>query len=623
MSAENDPLFADFSPSTYAEWLAAAEASLKGKPFAKLISQTYEGITLQPIYRAEDIADLPHLDSLPGQFPYLRGTRAAGYLQQPWLIAQEMAYGTPAEFNAALRHDLARGQTAVNLIPDRPSREGVNPDERAGRGGVSLSSVADLAAALEGVNLAETPIFVRSGSGALPLAALLLAYVKQSGDDLAALRGSLEADPLGELARRGTLPLPLDKAFDELALLVEGLTTLAPNLDAITVHGYPYANGGASAVQELAFVLATAVATARALQERNLDVDAIAGSMQFAFSIGGDFFMEIAKLRAARLLWAQVVRAFGGGETAQKLVLHGRTLRHNKTLTDAYVNMLRVTTEAFAAAVGGVDSLHVAPFDEEAGPPDEFSRRIARNVQIILQEEANQTKLIDPAGGSWYIEWLTDQVAQRAWALFQEVERQGGMVAALQSGWVQEQVAQTAAARAQNLATRKDVLVGTNLYANPDEELETGDRRLETMLMNIHNSPFTIHHYQSLISNLCISLPKRAQPSANLLLPCAPTTPPTHQLFNPFPNTGWPRLLSVCGRRQMRRRNGRASFWPTWGRCASTRRGPTLRGTFLRWGALRLCILKGLMGWKRPLPPLWPMAQKRPSFAPPTKPTRS
>ncbi len=506
MSAENDPLFADFPSASYAEWLAAAEASLKGKPFAKLVSHTYEGITLHPIYQAKDIVDLPHLGSLPGQFPYLRGTSAAGYWQQPWLIAQEMAYPTPAEFNAALKHDLARGQTAVNLIPDRPSREGANPDARAGQGGLSLSTVADFATALDGVNLAETPIFIRCGSGALPLGALLLAYGRQSGTDLAALRGSLEADPLGELARRGTLPLPLDEAFDELALLVQGLTTLAPNLDAITLHGYPYANGGASAVQELAFVLTTAVATMRALQERDLDVEAIAGSMQVAFSIGRDFFMEIARLRAARLLWAQVVLAFGGGEAAQKLVLHGRTLRYNKTLTDAYVNMLRGTTEAFAAAVGGVDSLHVAPFDEEAGPPDAFSRRIARNVQVILQEEANLTRLVDPVGGSWYVEWLTDQVAQRAWALFQEVERQGGMIAALQSGWVQEQVAETAAARAQNLATRKDVLVGTNLYANPEEDLglTIDDWRLtiDDLRQPTHKSQFTSHNSQFPISNL-------------------------------------------------------------------------------------------------------------------------
>ncbi|MCA9962144.1 MAG: acyl-CoA mutase large subunit family protein, partial [Anaerolineales bacterium] len=432
-ASASDPLFADFHTATYDEWYETTVASLKGKPFAKLIAHTYEDIDLRPLYRAEDIADLPYLDNLPGQFPYLRGTNADGYLAQPWLIAQEIADGTPQAFNEALLRDLARGQTAVNLIPDSRTQQGLDPQQAAaGQNGVSLSSVADLAAAFAGVNLVETPVFIRAGSGALSLAALLLAYAQQSGVDLAALRGSLEADPLGELAQHGVLPLPLEKAFAELALLVQGTAEFAPNLQAITVHGYPYADGGASAVQELAFVLATAVSYLRELQKHDLDVETMAASMQVAFSIGGDFFMEIAKLRAARMLWAQMIAAFGGGDAAQKLTLHGRTQRYNKTLTDAYVNMLRGTTEAFAAAVGGVDSLHVAPFDEEIAPVGEnsrrefsrreFSRRIARNAQIILQEEANLTKLIDPAGGSWYVEWLTDQVAQRAWALFQEVE---------------------------------------------------------------------------------------------------------------------------------------------------------------------------------------------------------
>ncbi|MCB8923056.1 MAG: acyl-CoA mutase large subunit family protein [Ardenticatenaceae bacterium] len=483
MSDENDPLFAEFSPSTYDEWLAAAAASLKGKPVERLLAQTYEGITLQPVYGAADVADLPHVGSQPGQFPYVRGTSAAGYGQQPWLVAQEMV-GTAAELNAALKHDLARGQTAVNLIPTQ------------------LESAADFAAALDGIDMTQTSIFVRSGSAGLPLAALLLASVRQSGGDVAALRGSLEADPLGEWAQVGTLPLPLEKAFDEVAMLVRETAVLALKLDAITLHGYPYADGGASAVQELAFVLGTAVATVRALQERGLDVDAIANSMQFAFSIGGDFFMEIAKLRAARLLWAQVVTAFGGGDEAQKMVMHGRTARANKTLTDAYVNMLRGTTEAFAAAVGGVDSLHVAPFDEEAGAADEFSRRIARNVQIILQEEANLTKVIDPAGGAYFVEWLTDAVAQRAWTLFQEIERRGGMAAALQSGWVQGLVAETAVARAQNLATRKDVLVGTNLYAAKDLRLTIDDLPLSmnNEQLAINNSPFTIHNLATAVA---------------------------------------------------------------------------------------------------------------------------
>lgn len=475
---ERKPLFAEFTAPSYEEWHAAAVDSLKGKPFESLLSETAEGITLRPLYRQEDAADLPYTDTLPGQFPFLRGTKSAGYLENPWLIAQEIHAGTPPQFNAALRHDLARGQTAVNLLLDRPTRDGRDPNEAepgvVGRQGVSLATVDDVAAAFRDVDLHETPLFVRSGTAALPVLALIAAYLRQHGG-AAGLRGSSEADPLGELARRGELPLPLSQAYDEIAALIAWTAEHAPHLDVITVHSYPYRDSGGHVVQELAFTLATGVAYLRAMQARDVDVDTAASHMQFAFSLGGDYFMEIAKLRAARVLWAQTVKAFGGNETAQKMVLHGRTARWNKTLTDAFVNMLRVTTEAFSGALGGVDSMHAAPFDEEATTPDEFSRRIARNVQIILQEEANLTRLIDPAGGSWYVEYLTDEVAKRAWALFQEVEAQGGMLAALEAGFPQEQVAATAAARAQKLATRRDVLVGTNMYPNLGEERPSPD----------------------------------------------------------------------------------------------------------------------------------------------------
>ena len=470
---KSEHLLAEFAPLTYEEWYKTAVQSLKGRPFSKIISSTYEGINLQPIYRVPDTADLPHLDTLPGEFPYLRGTKADGGLNEPWLIAQEIAYSTPEQFNEALRHDLQRGQTAVNLIPDRPTRDGVDPNQAViddiGRKGVSLATTADLAAALAGVNLSQTPIFIRSGTAVLPLAALLLAYAQQSGVDMAELRGSLEADPLGELARRGRLPISLSNAFDEITTLISWTRQQAPNLKAITVHSYPYANSGGTAVHELAFTLAAGVEYIRAMQSRDLDIEVIARQMNFAFNLGSDFFMEIAKLRAARLLWAQIVHAFGGSEEAGKMNLHGRTTRFNKSTADAYVNMLRITTEALAGAVAGVDSLHTAPFNEESEPPDEFSRRIARNAQIILQEEANLTQLIDPAGGSWYVEYLTDQIAQRTWRLFQEVERKGGLYEALLAGFPQGLVAATAKKRSTNLARRKDVLVGINMYANPNE----------------------------------------------------------------------------------------------------------------------------------------------------------
>lgn len=488
MTDDTTPLFAEFDPASYEAWVTATVESLKGKPFDKLISQTYEGIKLPPMLRQEDVAELDHPHTLPGQFPFVRGRSTLGYVAEPWAIAQELPYGTPQAFNAALRHDLMRGQTAVNLLLDRPTRAGLDPDRAAagdvGRGGVSIAGANDLLSALDGVDLSAVPLFVRTGTAVLPILALLAVAVRRAGQDVTVLHGSLEADPLGELARRGTLPTSLEQAYDELALAVRWAAEHAPHLALITIHGYPYHNAGGSAVDELAFVLATAVATVRALQARGLPFETIAAHMQLAFSVGGDFFMEIAKLRAARLLWSQVAAAFGGGAAAQAISIQARTARWNKTLVDPYVNMLRVTTEAFAAAVGGVQSMHTAPFDEEARPPDEFSRRIARNVQIVLQEEANLARLIDPAGGSWTVEYLTDQVARAAWGLFQAVERQGGMLDGLHAGLPQNQVAQTDAARTQNLATRRDVLVGTNMYVNLDEERPSPDETDYQALFN-------------------------------------------------------------------------------------------------------------------------------------------
>jgi methylmalonyl-CoA mutase len=470
--SDHDLHLDEFSPPAYEEWQTAAVDSLGGKPFEKLITASYEGIPIQPLYRREDAGGIA-ADTMPGQPPYVRGTTAAGYLRRPWAIAQELAYGSPAAFNRAMRFDLEHGQTAVNLLLDGPTRAGKDPDQagpgEVGRGGVSLATVEDVAAALRGVELAAVPLFIRAGTAALPLLALIVAHLRRSGRPDGDLRGCLEDDPLGALAHEGALPLSLERAYDEMAQVTLWAAHHAPRLATMAVHTYPYHNAGGNAVQELAFALATGVAYLRALARREVDIKVAARHMRFDFAIGGNFFMEVAKLRAARLLWSQVMEAFGGDEDAQRMRLHGRTARRNKTTVDPHVNMLRVTTEALAAAVGGVESLHVAPFDEPARPADEFSRRVARNVQVILQEEAHLTQVIDPAGGSYAVEALTGQLANAAWALFQDVERQGGMADALKLGYAQAQIATVAEKRAANLARRRDVLVGANQFANPNE----------------------------------------------------------------------------------------------------------------------------------------------------------
>ena len=484
--------FDEFPAPSFDEWQQAAVDSLKGRPFEKLITPTYEGIPLQPLYRREDTAGIAAAGTVPDAPPWLRGSDAAGYLVRPWAIAQELAYATPAAFNRALRFDLEHGQTAANLLLDGPTRAGKDPDAaqpgEVGRGGVSLASVEDVAATLNGVDLKTVPLTVRAGTAALPLLALLVAHARRAGRPASDLHGCLEDDPLGVLAHEGTIPLSLGRAYDEMAQITLWAERHAPRLLTVAVHTYPYHNAGANAVQELAFALATGVAYLRAMQRREVDVNVVARHMRFDFAVGGNFFMEIAKLRAARLLWSQIMTVFGGDDEAQRMRpplmrLHARTARRNKTTIDPYVNMLRVTTEALAAAVGGVESLHVAPYDEPARPPDEFSRRIARNAQVILQEEAHLTAVIDPAGGSYAVEVLTDRLARDAWALFQEIEGAGGMAEALKDGFAQSRVAAVADRRVTHLATRRDVLVGANQFANLKEPAPPAD---ETDYAAIH-----------------------------------------------------------------------------------------------------------------------------------------
>lgn len=440
--------FDEFPVPAYEDWYAAAVASLDGASFEKaLTTPTYEGLTLQPIYRREQTAEIEHAHTLPGLPPFVRGTQAAGYASQPWQIAQAVPYASPQAFNEALRSDLERGQNAI-VLED-----------------VSLNTTDDLVRAFAGVDLTRFPILRTSGTNALPFAALLAAHL---GPSLTEMHGCVASDPLGELARTGTLPLGVADAYDEMASLTFWAIDHAPSLRTIAVNADGYHNAGANAVQELAFAAAAGVEYIRQMLNRGLSINAIVPRIQFTFAIGGQFFTEVAKLRAARLLWAQIVAAFGSSDS--RMNLHTRTGTLNKTVYDPYVNMLRTTIEAFAGAAGGTHSMQVAPFDSVLSQPDEFSRRIARNQQLILQHEANLTRTIDPAGGAYYIEYLTDWLARQAWGLFQEVERHGGLLSTLQAGFVQEQVTQVAAQRRASIERRKDVLVGINMYPNPSEE---------------------------------------------------------------------------------------------------------------------------------------------------------
>jgi len=479
MSSQSKPtapaLLAEFPPVTYADWRKLVEAELKGAPFdKKMLTPTYEGITLRPLYVAEDIKNLPQVNSFPGFAPFVRGATASGYLTQPWDVSQELTAAGAGDFNNAARNSLSRGSSALNMVLDQATRDGHDPDwakaEEVGQGGLSVATLEDLDKALDGVDLEKTRLFARVGASGLPFAALLAALAKKRKKSVKALQGCIEMDPLGVLAHQGKLPQSLAGAYREMAALTQWAAENAPQLQTVCVHSRSWHEAGGNAIQELAFTLATAVEYLRQMNQAGLDVNIVAPRMRCAVTVGVNFFMEIAKLRALRMLWSRAAAALGGNETAQKLSLHVRTSQWNKTAWDPYNNLLRATVEAFAGVLGGCESMQVGAFDETVRQPDDFSQRVARNTQLVLQKECNLEQVIDPAGGSYYVEVLTAELAEAAWKLFQDVEKQGGMEAALRAGSPQKAVAETAAARFKAISRRRDTIVGVNQYANSKEK---------------------------------------------------------------------------------------------------------------------------------------------------------
>lgn len=435
-------------------WRKTVDAELKGVPFEKkLVTRTPEGIFLRPLYTRADLAGISAVDSAPGSAPFLRGVRPDGYKQTAWEVAQEILTDSPAAFNRMLLADLMRGQTSV-ILPTC----------------ASCYRREELATAFKDVALDALPVHLSGGVRATFVADVYLELARERGCDLAALTGSVTLDPFGAWVRCGSLVAPLEELFDDLADWVTRTAKTAPALRTIGVDATQWGDAGGSATQELAFALATGAALLKALAARDVSPVEAAAKFRFAFATGPQFFTEIAKFRAFRLLWSRVLSAFGVELSAANMpVVHARTGRWNKTLHDAHVNMLRVTTESLSAVLGGVDSLHIAPFNEVAGVTDDISRRIARNVHTLLAEEFGFTQTTDAAGGSWYVEKLTDDLARQSWALFQEIETAGGLAAALRAGLPQKLVNKVAADKAAALDTRRAGLIGTNLFPNLNE----------------------------------------------------------------------------------------------------------------------------------------------------------
>ena len=469
-------LIKDFPILSFDDWKKQVEKDLKGESFdKKLTTKTYEEINLQPLYTSNDIKDLPQINNFPGFQNYLRGGNVSGYTSRSWEIAQEYNQALPEDLNEALQADLNRGLNSINIVLDNPTKLGIDADQskagEVGKDGLSISGVRKMQVLFKDIDLTNQPINIACGFSALPITLLFTAYANETRTSLMNIKGSIISDPYDYLLTKGDLPISLNQIFDEMKLATELMMKSNSPIKTIGASGFTFNNAGANAVQELAFTLATAAEYLNEMISRGLKADDAAKRIKFTFGIGSFYFMEVAKLRAARVLWSKILEAYEVKEENRKIFIHAKTSQFNQTFFDPFVNSLRTTTEAFSAIVGGVDSIQTNPYDESFNDSDDFSRRLARNTQIILKEESHLDQVIDPAGGSYFVEKLTDDIANAAWKLFQTIEEKGGMLKAIQSGFVQDEIAKVAETKKKDFAKRKSVLVGTNMYANPKEEM--------------------------------------------------------------------------------------------------------------------------------------------------------
>lgn len=471
-----DVTFDEFDIPSNEEWKEAVVALLKGKSFEKsMFTKTYEGITLNPIYRIENLEGLTHNKTYPGMESNLRGATASGYIHKPWTIAQECDAKTPTQANEMVKYELLKGSTAVSVVLDTATRKGYDADKANEKEisdiGVSVSTLSDVSKLLEDIDLERFEIDIYAGASNIALLSAIINVCEQKKLPLEKLHGAITADPIGELALDGKLTRPLDEYYDEMAHSIWWAEKFAPNLKTVVINTDVYHNGGANSIQEVAYAMNEALTYMKAMERRGIEINTFCRHLRFHFSIGANFFMEIAKLRSVKMIWAQIVKNCGGDTKAQKINIYVSTSSFCQTVYDPYVNLLRAATQSFSAVIGGIDGMFVKPFDHCIRPSDEFSRRIARNIQIMEQHEFNFIQPIDPAGGSWYLEPLTEEFTQKAWTKFQEIENHGGLIKALENNTVQIAINEVLQARFKNLATRKDRAVGNNMYPNMTEKL--------------------------------------------------------------------------------------------------------------------------------------------------------
>ncbi|PJE30097.1 Methylmalonyl-CoA mutase [Pseudooceanicola marinus] len=457
-------------------WAERAEKELRGKPLEDLTWHTLEGIDIQPLYTADDVKDLPHLDTMPGEAPFTRGVRSTMYAGRPWTIRQYAGFSTAEESNAFYRRNLAAGQQGVSVAFDLATHRGYDSDHPrvvgdVGKAGVAIDSVEDMKVLFDGIPLEQVSVSMTMNGAVIPILANYIVAGEEQGVDKAQLSGTIQNDILKEFMVRNTYIYPPEPSMRIISDIIEYTSNEMPKFNSISISGYHMQEAGANLVQELAYTLADGREYVKAAIEAGMDVDKFAGRLSFFFAIGMNFFMEIAKLRAARTLWYRVMEEFGAKNDRSKMLrTHCQTSGVSLQEQDPYNNVIRTAYEAMSAVLGGTQSLHTNALDEAIALPTDFSARIARNTQLVLQEETGVTKVVDPLAGSYYVESLTEELIEKAWALMQEVEEMGGMTKAVASGMPKLRIEESAARRQADIDRGKEVIVGVNKYRKDKED---------------------------------------------------------------------------------------------------------------------------------------------------------
>ena len=458
------------------DWKAIAEKELKGKPLESLDWETLEGIRVKPLYTEEDVEGVEHLGSIPGEAPFTRGPKATMYAGRPWTIRQYAGFSTAEESNAFYRKALAAGQQGVSVAFDLATHRGYDSDHPrvvgdVGKAGVAIDSVEDMKILFDGIPLDEVSVSMTMNGAVIPILASFIVTGEEQGHDRSVLSGTIQNDILKEFMVRNTYVYPPEPSMRIISDIIEYTSNEMPRFNSISISGYHMQEAGANLVQELAYTLADGREYVKAAIEAGMDVDRFAGRLSFFFAIGMNFFMEIAKLRAARTLWHRIMTEFGAqNERSKMLRTHCQTSGVSLQEQDPYNNVVRTAYEAMSAVLGGTQSLHTNALDEAIALPTEFSARIARNTQLILQEETQVTRVVDPLAGSYYVESLTDELIQKAWALMEEVEEMGGMTKAVASGMPKLRIEESAARRQAMIDRGEEVIVGVNKYRKEKED---------------------------------------------------------------------------------------------------------------------------------------------------------